>query len=119
MRTTLYRRDEVQNVTDNASPDAQEQAAGASFVRTCLVLPLWVVRLLVQGTANRPPQIETIALDILLLGLHVWAVLPLYRHETNRFPDRRYMSAHLFTPVVLAAFFVVRDVWFFLADRSL
>ena len=95
------------------------RATESGCLRTVMVLPLWLVRLLVQGFDDAPPRIATLILDFLLIAAHFWAVRPLFRALPGQYPDRTHARGHLWTPVVLAGFILLRDLYFWLSGRPL
>jgi hypothetical protein len=102
-------------------PSASKGAsAGArSLLRSLGCIPVWIMRAVVQGAAPRPPLPTTLFLDALLLGLHLWAVAPIRREMGEEFPSRQHWTGLLWTGVVLAAVFLIRDLWFFANQISL
>jgi hypothetical protein len=89
-----------------------------AWLRALLVLPLWVVRYYVQGQDPVPPTLSTIGLDVLLFAGHFWSTGPAMLADPD-FPSRSKPSAHLWTGVVVAAFFLGRDVVLYLRGEPL
>lgn len=84
-----------------------------------MAVVLWVLRYLIQGPEHRPPLLVVVALDAVILATHWWANRPLRRARPDDFGDRSNLTWHLITPEVIAAFFLVRDLWFALHGTSI
>jgi hypothetical protein len=66
-----------------------------------------------------PPRPAILALDVLLVGVHLWANEPLRRQDPKGFARAGSIGALLLVPLILAVFFVFRDTWFVITDTPL
>jgi hypothetical protein len=76
-----------------------------------VILPLWLLRLIVQGPGSSPPRLATIALDVILVLACAWALWPLKRAQGDNFLDPRRLSTLLAAQQALAIIFLIRDAW--------
>lgn len=96
-------------------------APGSGNVGARLLLAgvLWAARALVQASEQRPSRPLIVALDALLIGVHLWSNEPLRRQDPSGFGRAGSVGALLLVPLILAVFLVFRDVWFVITDTPL
>ncbi len=89
------------------------------MVSVAATIALWYWRLAHVHNWSGPPDILLIGIDAGLVAVQVWALLVLQRLFGPGFGSRRRMSWHLYTPALLALFFLVRDYAFWFLARPL
>lgn len=88
--------------------------------RHLAMVPVWALRYRLQSRLGGPPTLITIGLDALLTYLYlVWVNRPLERTLGARFAVRGSQTWHLETPLMVAAFFLIRDIVFAIRGTSL
>lgn len=81
-----------------------------TWLRLVLAGVLWAARAMAP-TDQMPPSLMVLGLDVMLVTVHLWVNEPMRRQNPESFGRAGSFGSLLLVPLILAVFFVVRDVW--------
>ena len=82
-----------------------------TWLRLVLAGVLWAARA-IAPTEQMPPTLMVLGLDVMLVTVHLWVNEPMRKQNRKSFGRAGSFGSLLLVPLILAVFFVVRDVWF-------